>query len=73
MALGVPHWVALEAGAGRGTLPARRPMLPAPSAGPGARACVRREGGEPKIPTALAAGVGGGACEAKGGVGSKGG
>ena len=73
MALGVPTGVALEAGAGRGTLPARPPVLPAPSDGPGSRACVRREGGEPKIPTALAAGVGGGACEAKGGVGSKGG
>ena len=71
--LGVPTGVALEAGASRGTLPARCPMLPAPSSGPGARACVRGEGGEPKIPTALAAGVGGGACEAKGGVSSKGG
>ena len=65
--------MALEASSGRQTLPARPPVLLAPSAGPGARARVSGEGREPKIPTALAAGVDGGACEAKGGVSSKGG
>ncbi len=68
-----PPGVRPEARASRPTPAATPPVLLTLPDEPGARACVRGEGGEPKIPTALPAGVDGGACEAKGWVGSKGG